>query len=205
MAAISALSLSLAATLQALVAYGSRYAQVLRPSGLEFQPPNDLSAFSVVERLEGDATTDFGAPGAIAELDREAIDQDELERLKTILQGCWAAFDRAAQAAEDKELRKGPRGGGRDLDKMLEHVTGAEQAYVRALGWKPEKWQEEDPQGQLRHIREEALRALEAAAKGELPEQGPRGGKRWPPRYFVRRAAWHVLDHAWEIEDRVMD
>jgi hypothetical protein len=26
---------------------------------------------------------------------------------------------------------------------------------------------------------------------------------RWPPRYVVRRAAWHVLDHAWEIEDRI--
>jgi hypothetical protein len=26
--------------------------------------------------------------------------------------------------------------------------------------------------------------------------------KLWSPRYFVRRSAWHALDHAWEIEDR---
>jgi hypothetical protein len=25
----------------------------------------------------------------------------------------------------------------------------------------------------------------------------------WTPRYFVRRMAWHELDHAWEIEARV--
>ena len=34
------------------------------------------------------------------------------------------------------------------------------------------------------------------------PPPGPRGGKRWLPRYFVRRVGWHVLDHALEIEDR---
>ena len=25
---------------------------------------------------------------------------------------------------------------------------------------------------------------------------------KWPPRYAARRLAWHVLDHAWEIEDK---
>ena len=24
----------------------------------------------------------------------------------------------------------------------------------------------------------------------------------WPPRYASRRLIWHILDHAWEIEDR---
>lgn len=46
--------------------------------------------------------------------------------------------------------------------------------------------------------------ALVAAARGELPERGPRGGAIWTPRYYVRRAAWHTLDHAWEIEDRTL-
>jgi hypothetical protein len=47
------------------------------------------------------------------------------------------------------------------------------------------------------------LDGLTAAAQGKIPAQGPRGGKRWSPRYFVRRVAWHVLDHAWELEDRL--
>ena len=25
---------------------------------------------------------------------------------------------------------------------------------------------------------------------------------KWTARYFLRRAAWHVLDHVWEIEDK---
>jgi hypothetical protein len=46
-------------------------------------------------------------------------------------------------------------------------------------------------------------KALAVAASGEMPETGPRGGALWKPRYFVRRSAWHILDHAWEIEDRL--
>ena len=48
------------------------------------------------------------------------------------------------------------------------------------------------------------LEGLISAASGEIPARGPRGGLRWTPRYFVRRVAWHVLDHTWEIEDRVL-
>jgi len=27
-------------------------------------------------------------------------------------------------------------------------------------------------------------------------------GGSWPARYAARRIVWHVLDHAWEIEDK---
>ena len=53
-----------------------------------------------------------------------------------------------------------------------------------------------------RRTREAILKAVAASAHGEVPERGPRGGVRWTARYFVRRDAWHVLDHTWEIEDR---
>ena len=44
------------------------------------------------------------------------------------------------------------------------------------------------------------LDALTRAVIEGLPAAGPRGGVIWTARSFVRRAAWHVLDHAWEIE-----
>ena len=55
---------------------------------------------------------------------------------------------------------------------------------------------------QVAEVREAMLEALAAAERGEIPERGPRGGKIWPARFYVRRALWHLLDHAWEIEDR---
>jgi hypothetical protein len=191
------------AALAALADSGPRYAGVLHAAGLPFEPPADPSVFAVVERLEGTTTTDFGAPDAIPSLDRRPIDDADVQRFQTLLQAYWRAFDAAVAAAAGKELRKGPRGGGRDRDKIIEHVLGAETSYLGALGRKRQKRESADLSEQLKQTRQEVIEALAAAAHGEIPERGPRGGLNWPPRYFVRRAGWHVLDHVWEIEDRV--
>jgi hypothetical protein len=188
--------------LQALCDAGPRYAGVLKGARLGFAAPADVSAFVVVERLAGDATTDFGAPGAIPSADARPIDAAELRRLQALLKACWRAFDAAAEAAAGKELRKGPRGGGRDLDGIVQHVLGADGSYLARLARKLPPDATGDTTAALAHTRQALLDALAAGARGELPAHGPRGGALWPPRYFVRRVAWHVLDHAWEIEDR---
>lgn len=188
-----------AGAVEALLAYGPRYARVLRGARLGFEPPTAVGRFIVIERLEGSATTDFGSPGGHPSLDARPLKAQELRRAETLLKACWGAFDRAVLSAGTKSLRKGPRGGGRDLKKIVDHVHEAELAYVSALGWKI------DPamgRSGLKRARREVLEALAYAATHEMPEKGPRGGIRWKPRYFVRRVAWHILDHAWEIEDR---
>ena len=180
--------------LQALLEYAPRYAAAVRSARVGFSPPADVTAFEVLERLKGDMTTDFGTPGRVPALDAHPVDDEELRRLQAILNACWRAFDRTAESARGKALRTGPRGGGRVLEKIISHVREAQSAYVSRLGWKAgtsdERWQD-------------APAALLAAAHGKLPARGPRGALYWPPRYFVRRAAWHLLDHAWEIEDRL--
>jgi hypothetical protein len=163
-----------------------------------------VSAFSVIERLEGNATTDFGAPDLAPASDAQPVDGAELRRLQMLLRACWQAFDAAAQAATGRELRKGPRGGGRELDGVIQHVLGSNAGYLAQLGWKFKQAEEADLFEELARTLRETEEALAAAARGELSARGPRGGVRWSPRYFARRAAWHVLDHAWEIEDRVL-
>jgi len=190
--------------IQALLDSGSRYAQIAGKTEPGFEMPEQLSDFHIVERLDGNRTTDFGAPDIHLPQDQEPVDVDALEHFKTLLKACWSAFDRSLQMAEGKELRKGPRGGGRDLEKIIEHVTGADESYLKQIGWKIENFQETDPDERLARIREEILEGFAAAARGELPTAGPRGGKRWLPRYYIRRVAWHVIDHAWEIEDRIL-
>jgi hypothetical protein len=188
--------------LQALLDAAPRYAQVLSHSQLGFHAPEDLNELKVAERLKGNTTTDFGAPDMAPKADGQAIDDEELRRLQNILRACWRALGAAAGAAEGKELSKGPRGGGRDLDKIVEHVLGAEGSYVGRLAWKREQREAKSTAEQIEHAAQDAQDALAAAARGEMPKQGPRGGKLWQPRYFVRRSAWHILDHVWEIEDR---
>lgn len=194
-----------AAALASLYEYGPRYARVVRGARLGFRAPAEPSQLVVVERLAGNSTTDYGAPVIPPSGDSQPVDASELRRLQAVLKACWRAFDAAAQAATGKELRRGPRGGGRDVSGIVEHVLGAEAAYVSQLGWHSD-WGERDERNtrdtDLARARGAVLGGLAAKVRGELPTRGPRGGLRWTARYFVRRDAWHVLDHAWEVEDR---
>ena len=189
-------SRSEADALDALLRYGPRYAEVAALAGIRFAPPPIASAFSVTERLQGNATTDFGAPGVPPAVDERPLSAAELERLTALLRAAWQTLDTIAEQAAGLTLRTGPRGGGRDLDKMVAHVREAEAMYLTKLGSRT-------PAG-VAAAREAVVAAL-AARVANRPIPNPSGSARlWTPRYYVRRAAWHVLDHAWEIEDRAL-
>jgi hypothetical protein len=188
--------------LAALFDYGPQYAAILYGTRLGFLAPKAVTQLAVVERLPGTATTDFGAPGVAPSVDRErSCDAAALRRLEKILKAGWRALDQAVEAARGKTLATGPRGGGRSLEAIVRHVVDADAGYLSAVGWKAPKPTE--PGDRLTETREAILSALKASATGEIPPKGPRGGIRWTARYFVRRVAWHVIAHVWEIERRV--
>jgi hypothetical protein len=178
--------------LAALAAYRDRYAVVAGEAGLKLPAKVD---FEVVERVPGSATTDFGAPGSVAERDREPVGKREAERMVALLSAAWRVFDRVAAKAP-AELRKGPRGGGRDRDKMVWHVVESEFGYARVMGIQ-HRVPEPDDTAAVAAMREEVIAVL-----GRPSDGGPIAGKKWPARYAARRFAWHVLDHLWEMEDR---
>ena len=180
------------AALEALAAYADRYALVAADAGVRFSKRH---TFEVVERLAGTTTTDFGAPGVPAAADMQTLTKPQAERLAALVDAAWDNFDRVAAAAPST-LRKGPRGGGRDRDKIVDHVIGAEVSYLRKLGLKYRQPAFHDAR-RVEEIRAATLDVLRAA---RAPE--PDAEKGWPYRYAARRIAWHALDHAWEIEDR---
>ncbi|GAB3589890.1 hypothetical protein GCM10027446_03410 [Angustibacter peucedani] len=170
------------AALEALLGHADRYAVIAGPGFA----PGDLE---VVGASSGTVTTDFGAPDVRGEWDDEPLDDAAADRLAGLLEGCWAELDRVARTSPE-ELRKGPRGGGRDRTAMLDHVREAERSYARSIGVRlPPRtpWDEQ--------------RVAIADAVRTAPGAEPRSTG-WPVRYFVRRTAWHVTDHAWEMTDR---
>jgi hypothetical protein len=172
------------AAMEALVAYQDRYRDAI---GHGFP---EVGQLDVVERVTGNGTTDFGAPDIVPAVDSTAVSPDEGARLASILRSAHGAFRWAVDAAP-VVLPKGPRGGGRDRDGIVDHVREANRSYARKLGVR------HPPGTDLGPTLDEVGELLEPGSDGSPVV--PRG---WPVRYAVRRMAWHILDHAWELEDK---
>jgi hypothetical protein len=184
--------------LEALVAYAPRYATVAREAGLDFPAaPGAVTAHDiyVVESVPGGSGTDFGVPSATTTADRRPVDAAEAERLAALVAAAWTVFDRVAAGAP-AELRKGPRGGGRDTAKVVAHVIDADHAYAREVGVRLPSPSPAD------RAAVEAERRAMLEVLGRPSDGSPLADRKWTARYAARRIAWHALDHAWEIEDR---
>jgi len=177
------------AALEALAAYIPRYSKIAKLARLEL--PKDAKDFTVVERLTGNATTEFGAPAIPARDESKPMTAKEAERMCALVEACWTYLDQVVAKAPT-ELRKGPRGGGRDRDEIYDHVLGAEMEYAKRIGTRLEQPDGKDKQG---------VRAFHHAILESL--SNPNREEKWPVAYAARRTAWHTLDHAWEIEDRL--
>ena len=181
--------------LAVLAAYLPRYAAVAERAGLAL-PADAADEFDVTERLPSTGGhADFGALGQVATSDTRPVAAEEAARIAALLEAAWTTFDQVAAAAP-AELRKGPRGGGRDRDKMVDHVLAAESVYARKIGVRFPPPAVGDAAA-IAGARAALLAVLGLPADRASPV--PNG---WPNRYAARRIAWHVLDHAWEMEDR---
>jgi hypothetical protein len=179
-------------SIEALRTYADRYAEVAEAARIPFARRVDLT---VIERLRGDATTDYGVPSATAKIESLPMTGAEVDTMCALVSAAWTVFDRVVKGAP-AELRKGPRGGGRDRDKIVDHVLAAECGYAPKLGLKL-KEPARDDRAAIKANREALLDAFRRGADGK-----PMRDRGWPARYAARRIAWHAMDHAWEIEDR---
>jgi hypothetical protein len=94
-------------------------------------------------------------------------------------------------------MRKGPRGGGRDRDKIIRHTIRTEsEEFAKRVGLRIPEGSALTPNGLVAH-REAYVAAMHAYNRGE--------GKRmqsWTLPFLIRHSAYHVMDHAWEMEDK---
>ncbi len=179
-----------------LQAYLPRYAPVAKLAGMGAEFAAITSAtVNVVERYPGTGSTDFwGISFAFSDIDRQAMSSEELERDLTLLQACWAFFD-TVRSRVSAEMRKGPRGGGRDRDRIVRHTLGAEQDMAAKVGVRAAEGALLTDEG-LSAYRDAYLAAIRAFYAQGKP------ARNWPLRYLIRHTAFHTLDHAWEMEDK---
>jgi hypothetical protein len=184
------------AAIERLLSYLPRYAQVAKLAGMDAEFAA-ASTVDVVERYPGTGSTDFwGISFAFSGIDRQDVSREALDRELTLMRACWAFFD-DARSRVSAELQKGPRGGGRDRDRVVRHTFGTEQDWAKMIGvLTPQDAMLTD--GGLETHRDaycDAIRAFHAQGKT---------ARKWPLRFLIRHTAFHTLDHAWEMEDKDM-
>ncbi len=182
------------AAIERLQAYLPRYAPVAKLAGMEGEF-SAINTVDVVEQYPGTGSTDFwGVSFAFSSIDRQELSSEELERELMLMQACWAFFDEV-RSRVSAEMQKGPRGGGRDRDRIVGHTLGAEQDMAAKVGLRipaDVKLIDENLQ-EYRDAYRSAIRAFHAEG---------RMARTWPLRYLIRHTAYHTLDHAWEMEDK---
>ena len=179
-----------------LTSYLARYAEVAERADLaaEFATQREVE---IVERVIGSSSADYwGIAHVPSELEREKLSEAQLERRLSLLRACWSRFDDAAERVS-AELRRGPRGGGWTRDEIVRHVHVNEaQQFTRKVAVRTPREIVLTPDGREAH-REATLDAIRAYnAEGKI------AGRSWPIQFLIRRIAHHVMDHAWELEDR---
>jgi hypothetical protein len=181
--------------LRVLDTYRGRYAKVAELAGVaeEF---SGIGEQVVVEHVEGIGMTDFyGLSMKAAGPEHEPMSDAACERKIALLRACWTYFDDVASRVSG-ELRKGPRGGGRDRDRIIQHVNNVETGdFALKVGvvTPTEAWR--DP-GALQTYRD----AFRAAIRDYNARDA--AARNWTVQFVLRHSAYHVLDHAWEMEDR---
>ncbi len=178
-----------------LLSYVPRYAGVAERAGFgrEFERARDVE---IVERVPGSSSTDFwGIAHVPSQIERDVLSPVELDRRLDLLRACWVTFDDVAVGVSH-ELRPGRRGGGRSRDAIIRHVVLTEpDQFSRKIEVRTPFDVVLTPDGLAAHRRAylDAIRAWNAEGKP---------ARTWPIQFLVRRTAHHVMDHAWEMEDR---
>lgn len=182
-----------------LAEYRDRYRPVAVRAGLG-QDFDDAGPLEVVEDRTGPGSTDFwGISFSPCSFEQEPMDPAELERKIVLLQACWAHFDDVA-AQVSPQMRKGPRGGGRDRDTIISHTVRVEsEDFARKVGLVVPERGALAP-GALAPYRSAYLDAMRAYQRGEAK----RVMRSWTLAFLVRHSAFHTMDHAWEMEDKDM-
>jgi hypothetical protein len=191
------------AAIERLLSYVPRYAPVAKLAGMDAEfatgttstTGSAVDRVDIIERYPGTGSTDFwGISFAFSDIDQEAISGEALERELTLMQACWAFFD-DVRTRVSADMQRGPRGGGRDRDRIVRHVTFTEQDWAKKLDvLVPEGATLTDED--LSAYRDDYCSAIRAFhSEGKM-------ARNWPLRYLIRHTAFHTLDHAWEMEDK---
>src|SRR3990170_1360428 len=153
--------------LETLESYRDRYRPIVDLAGM-LRVFDAAGSLEVVEDRVGTGSTDFwGISFAASSTEHGPMTEAEFDRAIMQLRACWAFFDSVA-ARVSPEMRKGPRGGGRDRDRIIRHTIRTEsEDFAKKVGLRIPEEAALTPGG-LRQHRESYVAAIRAYNAGEI-------------------------------------
>jgi hypothetical protein len=184
------------AAIELLENYRHRYRPVAVSAGLAPQFDRAGSLDVAVDEV-GVGSVDFwGISFSPSSIEQEPVQSAELDRKLALLRGCWNYFDEVA-AHVSAEMRKGPRGGGRDRDEIVSHTLRVEsEDFAKRVGLRIPSGGALSPDG-LREYRAAYVEAMRA-----YNVSGAKRMRTWNLPFLIRHSAFHTMDHAWEMQDK---
>ena len=182
--------------LETLEAYRERYRPIVDIAGMarEFDAAGPLE---IVEDRIGTGSTDFwGISFSPSSTEHGPMSDAE----SSARSRCCAPAGRSSTASRRGSRRRcaGPRGGGRDRDRIIRHVIRNEsEEFAKQVGLRNPEESALTPEGLKQH-RETYVAAMRAYNAGEVE----RRMRNWTLPFLIRHSAYHTLDHAWEMEDK---
>ena len=183
--------------LETLEAYRQRYRPIADLAGMarEFDAAGPLE---VVEDRVGTGSVDFwGISFSPSSTEQGPMGEAEFDRAIALLQASWTFFDGVA-ARVSPEMRKGPRGGGRDRNRIIRHTIRTEsEDFAKQVGLRIPEEAALTAEGLKQH-RTTYVAAMRAYNAGKIEKRM----RSWTLPFLIRHSAFHTLDHAWEMEDK---
>jgi hypothetical protein len=181
---------------ETLESYRERYRLIAEAAGMGARFKRE-GRLEVIEDRVGPGSTDFwGISFAPSATEQDPMNAKELDRKVSVLQTCWEYFDKVGKRVS-AEMLKGPRGGGRDRDHIIRHTIRVEsEEFAKRLGLRIPEEGALTSAG-LRSHRKNYIAAMRAYNAGEGKRM-----KSWTLPFLIRHSAFHVMDHAWEMEDK---
>jgi len=181
---------------ETLESYRERYRPIAEAAGMGARFKREGRLETIEDRV-GSGSTDFwGISYFPSSTEQDPMTTKELDRKILVLQTCWQYFDKVAKRVS-AEMLKGPRGGGRDRDRIIRHTIRVEsEEFAKRLGLRIPEEGALTPAG-LRSHRKNYIDAMRAYNAGEGKRM-----KNWTLAFLIRHSAFHVMDHAWEMEDK---
>ena len=111
------------------------------------------------------------------------------------MRACWSTFDEVAGRVS-ADLLPGSRSAGRTRDEIIRHT------YVSEPEQMSRKVEVRTPRDVV--LTPDGLAAHRTAYLDAIRTYNAQGrmARSWTIQFLIRRTAHHVMDHAWEMEDR---